>query len=70
MSIQKIDREKCALCGLCFQICPLDVFGKIGRFVFIAHPEDCMTCFLCELECPEGAILVGPERGMEKILPY
>lgn len=70
MTIQRIEREKCTLCGRCLQICPMDVFGKIGRFVFIAHLEDCMTCFLCELECPEEAIFVGPERGMNKVMPY
>ncbi len=70
MAIRGIDREKCAACGRCAMICPMDVFGQVGKYVFIAHPGDCMTCFLCEIECPKGAIYVGPERGSEKVLPY
>lgn len=70
MAIRIIDRAKCSNCGKCYKICPLDVFGRIGKCVFIAYPEDCMTCFLCELECPEEAILVGPERSFPKVLPY
>ena len=31
--------------------------GSIAR---IAHPEDCMTCFECEVECPANAITVHP----------
>ena len=70
MPVKRIDRTKCTLCGNCALVCPLDVFQKMGRFVYIAYPEDCMTCFLCEIECPAGAIYVSPERGMQKILPY
>jgi heterodisulfide reductase subunit A-like polyferredoxin len=31
-----------------------------GSRAFIAHPEDCMTCYECELKCPTGAIDVHP----------
>ena len=31
-----------------------------GSKAYIAHPEDCMTCFECEIECPSGAIDVHP----------
>jgi NAD-dependent dihydropyrimidine dehydrogenase PreA subunit len=70
MSIQEIDRSKCKMCGRCALVCPLDVFRKMGKFVYIVYPEDCMTCFLCEIECPAAAIYVNPERGMNKIMPY
>lgn len=29
----------------------------------IKYREDCQCCYLCELECPAGAILVLPERA-------
>jgi NAD-dependent dihydropyrimidine dehydrogenase PreA subunit len=32
------------------------------RLVRIAYRDDCQTCFLCELDCPENAIYVGPMR--------
>ncbi len=31
-----------------------------GAKAYIAYPDDCMTCFECELECPLGAIDVHP----------
>ncbi|MBW1801182.1 MAG: hypothetical protein JRJ85_10700 [Deltaproteobacteria bacterium] len=31
-----------------------------GARAFIAHPEDCMTCFNCEMACPSGAVRVHP----------
>ena len=31
-----------------------------GAKALIAHPEDCMTCFMCEMSCPSGAITVHP----------
>jgi Fe-S-cluster-containing hydrogenase component 2 len=46
MTVQWIDREKCIVCGRCFLICPMDVFGRVESHVFIAHPKECMTCYL------------------------
>jgi heterodisulfide reductase subunit A-like polyferredoxin len=37
-----------------------------GAKAFIAHPEDCMTCFECEVECPTNAIKVHP---FKEVLP-
>ena len=68
--IESIDSKKCTRCGQCAEVCPMDVIRALGDVVYIAHPQDCMTCFLCEIECPEGAIYVGPERGSDKVLPY
>jgi len=31
-----------------------------GSKATIAYPDDCMTCFECEVECPSGAIDVHP----------
>ena len=31
-----------------------------GGKAYIAHPEDCMTCYECEVNCPSGAIEVHP----------
>jgi NAD-dependent dihydropyrimidine dehydrogenase PreA subunit len=32
----------------------------------VAHPEDCMTCFECEVKCPSKAITVHP---FKEVLP-
>lgn len=37
-----------------------------GSLALIAYPEDCMTCFECEVECPVDAIKVHP---FKEILP-
>ena len=31
-----------------------------GSKANIEHPDDCMTCFGCEMGCPTGAIYVDP----------
>lgn len=62
--IERLDQEKCNQCGFCMEFCPSDVFRRdapTGRYD-IAYPNDCQTCFNCELECPERAIRVGPWR--------
>lgn len=63
MSIELIDYRKCTHCRICIDSCPTAVFRMIGKRVYISRKEDCQTCFLCEIDCPEDAIYVGPERG-------
>lgn len=60
--IKEIYEDKCTGCGLCVDICPLDVFrmDELGEKAIIKYPDDCMTCFECELNCPEEAIYVHP----------
>ena len=60
--IKKIDKEKCTGCGICVELCPLDTLAmdEQGECAVIKHPDDCMTCYVCELHCPVGAIYVHP----------
>jgi len=37
--------------------------GKENK-AYIAYPDDCMTCFLCERMCPSGAIFVHPFKEL------
>ena len=66
--IQRIDAERCVGRGACVARCPPDALrlDERGR-AFIAYPDDCMTCFICERACPAGAIDVHPFR--EKLPP-
>lgn len=66
MAIYGIDFDKCIVCHKCMNICPMDVFGEIGNTVFLAYPEDCARCFLCDRVCPTGAIQIDAKR----IIPY
>ncbi len=69
--IEWINYDKCTHCEICFLVCPMDVFKKAGKVTYIDHSEDCMTCFLCEIDCPvPGAIYVGPYRAQPIVLPY
>lgn len=68
--IQHIDSARCTGCGSCVRGCPLDVIHMAGKTAQIAYPEDCMTCYLCELHCPSGAIFVHPFKAAPpEVLP-
>jgi NAD-dependent dihydropyrimidine dehydrogenase PreA subunit len=60
--IKSIDPKKCSGCGICVNICPLDVFrtDEKEKKAIIKYPDDCMTCYECELNCPSEAIFVHP----------
>lgn len=62
--IEKIDLEFCSFCSTCIDMCPMDVLRMDEQMGFpvIRYPEDCMTCYNCELNCPEGCIEVDPFR--------
>jgi NAD-dependent dihydropyrimidine dehydrogenase PreA subunit len=62
--ITGIDETKCNGCGLCVDLCPLDTLrmDEGGEKATIKYPEDCMTCYTCELKCPSGAIFVHPYK--------
>ena len=62
--IERVDREKCIACGICVEICPMDVFrqDEVTGHSFVRYPKDCQTCYNCELECPVSAIRVGAFR--------
>ena len=54
-----IDKEKCVNCGLCAQICCMDVIKKsedtTGE-VYVRYPNECWHCRACAIDCPKGAI--------------
>jgi NAD-dependent dihydropyrimidine dehydrogenase PreA subunit len=68
MSIEQIDSDLCNGCVICIDSCPMDVIrmDEISKKAVIKYPEDCMVCFQCEINCPENAIYVSPEK---KVLP-
>lgn len=70
MGVRRIEIDLCTGCGTCYDHCPMDVFrfDENNRKAYINYLRDCQSCFLCEIECPEGAITCVPvfERGITK----
>ena len=58
--IEVIDSETCTSCNICVRVCPTNVFDKTDGMPVIARQDDCQTCFMCELYCPEDALYVAP----------
>lgn len=56
-----INREKCISCGLCAQICPLDVLklevhADGSKELVVKYPDECWHCRACERDCTAHAI--------------
>ena len=58
------DTGRCNRCGLCVEMCPMDVL-RMGRtgYPVMAYRDDCWYCDACVFLCPRGAITF-------KDLPY
>ena len=70
MAVEKIRRDVCTGCGRCLDVCPMDVFQRAADQIYIAYPADCMACYLCEIECPTGAVHVTGKRARQIPYPY
>jgi len=53
-----IDPDKCSRCGICYDVCPQDVFptSKENDIPVPIYPEECWHCNACVEECPTEAI--------------
>lgn len=72
MAIASIDYKACTNCGLCVDLCSMDVLrvDSVINKVVIKYPEDCMCCYMCEIKCPTGAISVSPYKRRRIPLPW
>lgn len=54
-----IQRKWCKSCGICVEFCPKKVFavGELNEPI-ISTTDACTGCRLCELRCPEFAIII------------
>jgi Pyruvate/2-oxoacid:ferredoxin oxidoreductase delta subunit len=72
--IEHIEIEKCTGCGICDAVCPADVIHmeppaeapeiaglrSTKLLPVIRFREHCITCFSCEIFCPERIVDVHP----------
>jgi NAD-dependent dihydropyrimidine dehydrogenase PreA subunit len=59
--------------GSCTEACPMDVLrmDEMMHKPVIRYPEDCMTCYNCEISCPRGAISVDPiKKPIVQVLDF
>jgi len=78
MTIERIAKDICEACGLrtgvgcpIMESCSVDVIRLDERgFPYIAYPDDCDSCFLCHLDCPNGAVKVSAEIPLPFLARY
>jgi 2-oxoglutarate ferredoxin oxidoreductase subunit delta len=52
----------CKRCGTCVAFCPTHALEQDeSGYPYLAKPENCISCRLCEKLCPDFAISVGEE---------
>jgi NAD-dependent dihydropyrimidine dehydrogenase PreA subunit len=67
--IELVSHERCITCQACVSACPENVFDRRDHAPpVIARPDDCQTCFLCELYCPVDALYVSPLADEHEIV--
>jgi NAD-dependent dihydropyrimidine dehydrogenase PreA subunit len=54
---KRVLKHRCTGCGTCIDTCSVDVLrrGPDGK-AHAAYPKDCMSCFMCTIDCPMDAI--------------
>jgi 2-oxoglutarate ferredoxin oxidoreductase subunit delta len=64
-----LDDRFCKGCNLCIQVCPHRLFvqgekrSRGGyRMPEVAREEECSSCLLCEMTCPDLALTVLQEE--------
>ncbi len=66
--IAHIFDDLCNGCNSCVTICPTHVFDAGDSAPVITRPDQCQTCYMCELYCVSDAIYVGPDSHAAEII--
>ena len=69
----QLDVNKCVLCALCADVCPLDLIslvpaeevgGAEGHTALTLNEQACIRCGLCIERCPPRALSMGVWTGV------
>ena len=65
----QVDEAKCSGCGACVTACPVDVIrlDPVKAKAVIVHLDDCCVCFLCQDDCPTGAMKVNHDSSSPRL---
>lgn len=63
----KVDNPNwCKQCGICIEVCPVEVF-KLGEdHIQIEDLDNCIGCENCELSCPDYVLKVVNENERQE----
>jgi len=72
MPIESLSSEICIGCRICVDVCPEDVlrFDEKKKKAYIAYPEDCVACWVCEWFCPVKCIVVSKDPARPAVPDY
>ena len=63
--IIQIKESWCKGCAICVEFCPHDVLAMENGKARVVKYEACTACGLCELRCPDFAIVVDHKPAPE-----
>ena len=63
LSPVEIKESWCKGCAICVEFCPQDVLVMEKGVAKVVQPDACTRCGLCELRCPDFAIIVNEKKG-------
>ena len=68
-----VNTDNCKACDICVSVCPAGVLAMkyeknstLGAMISIQHPESCIGCNDCELNCPDFAIYVADRKELKE----
>ncbi len=64
----KINKAWCKGCEICVDVCPRQVLEMQDFVAVVKDIDQCTFCQLCELLCPDFAIVVHPPQTKKKIV--
>jgi ferredoxin len=60
VELPELDETLCTGCGDCPDVCPTHCLEMAGPLPWLPRPRACISCTLCVLICPAGALRMMP----------